>query len=75
MSVTTTADQKISSAKESIKDAVVNLATAISYLQEATDSDTWGSKEFKESYFDLLLDSQMNILEFSNSLKKIIQKI
>ena len=61
MGVNTTADDKIQEAKEAIN-------TAKKLLFDAIDDDTWGSKDFKESY---VLDVESIIMELINIKRKL----
>jgi len=61
MSVQTTADNKNDEAKELIKQAY-------KCLLEALDEDTWGAKEYKESYIETMEDAVDTLRRLSRKL-------
>jgi hypothetical protein len=61
MGVTTTADEKIRSAKDLISEAYKELLIAL-------DVDTWGHNEFKEEYIDQVQEVVIELLKLKRKL-------
>lgn len=61
MSVTTTFDEKISSAKEHVE-------AAYGCLYVCMDKDTWGYYDMKEEYIDKVLECMKMLLEIKRKL-------
>jgi len=61
MSVTTTCDEKIMSAKEHLSAAYKDLLTVM-------DEDTWGHFDYKEGYVETVSDVARRILECKKQL-------
>lgn len=61
MSVVTTADEKIQSAKEHIKQAYEELL-------EALRPSTWGITDYKESYITALHEALLQLSQLRNKL-------
>ena len=61
MSVTTTADEKIRSAKE-------HLSAAYKDLLEVLDEDTWGHDDFIDGYIDTVAEVTIEILKIKKKL-------
>jgi hypothetical protein len=61
MSVTTTADEKISRAKELISDAYKELLIAL-------NEDTWGHDDFNSEYIETIFKVSMKLLKLKSKL-------
>lgn len=61
MSVQTTADEKISEAKDLIKQSYV-------CLQKALDEDTWGSQDYKDTYIEAIEDALVVLRKLQRNL-------
>lgn len=61
MSVTTTADKKITEAKEKLSEAYKALLVVL-------DEDTWGHGEFTEEYIDTVQKVSAEILKWKRKL-------
>lgn len=61
MGVRTTADEKVTKAKELISEAYRELLVAL-------DDDTYGHDDFKEDYTDLLQEVAMELLKLKRKL-------
>ena len=61
MSVTTTADEKIESARNNIRSAIKDLHSAI-------DPDTWGSGDFTSERDDDILEVYKTLLDIRKKL-------
>jgi hypothetical protein len=61
MSVQTTADEKRDEAKEYIKQAY-------KCLTEALDDDTWGAKDYRESYIETMEEALDSLRKMSRKL-------
>jgi hypothetical protein len=61
MSVITTADEKITQAKELISEAYKNLLVVL-------DEETWGHNDFIEGYIDTVQEVAMELLKLKRKL-------
>ncbi len=61
MGVTTTADIKLSNAKDKISEAYKELL-------EVLDEDTWGHDEFKDGFLDTVQEVAMELLKLKRKL-------
>jgi len=59
--MTTTADEKITKAKDLISDAYKELLIVL-------DEDTWGHKDFKDGYIDTVQEVAMELLKLKRKL-------
>lgn len=62
MSVTTTADEKLSQAKK-------HLSEAYKALLEVLDESTWGHGDFKQDYIDTVAEVTFELLKLKRKLK------
>lgn len=73
--MTTTADTKISEAKQALYNGLNAIEEAYSKLREALDPNTSGSGEFRDSYRDELIIIKGKCAELSNEIIAQMQKL